>query len=42
MKPGWLGYLGRLAGVLAGNALLAYGWQRSTCLPGWRWAAPLA
>lgn len=25
MKPGWLGYLGRLAGVLAGNALLAYG-----------------
>ena len=23
--PGWLGYLGRLAGVLAGNALLAYG-----------------
>ena len=39
MKPGWLGYLGRLAGVLAGNALL---WQRSTCLPGWRWVAPLA
>ena len=25
MKPGWLGYLGRLAGVLVGNALLAYG-----------------
>lgn len=25
MKSGWLGYLGRLAGVLAGNALLAYG-----------------